>query len=85
MDIPVNFITFSVDMIATLIFISYVEISKWLRSCNDCMLFGIIYEEGKVEYINGVWPNSKHLQLVGSIVYIMHTGNRVHMCKKTAL
>ena len=22
-------------------------------------------EEGEVEHINGVWPNSKHLQLVG--------------------
>ena len=29
-------------------------IAKWLRSCNDCMLFGIIWiKEGEVEHING--------------------------------
>ena len=29
-----------------------------------------LYEEGEVEHINDVWPNSKHLQLVGSSVLL---------------
>ena len=33
--------------------------------------------EGSVSHINGVWPNSKHLQLVGSSV--MHTGKGLRM------
>ena len=41
-----------------------------------------LYEEGKVEHINGVWPNSKHSQLVGSYnLYNAHRKQNAHVQK----
>ena len=38
-----------------------------------------LYEEGEVEHINGVWPNSKHPQLVGrTILYNAHRKRFAH-------
>jgi len=37
-----------------------------------------LYGEGEVKHINGVWPN---LKIYSLLVYIMHTGNGMHMCK----
>ena len=44
-----------------------------------------LYEEGEVEHINGVWPNSKHSQLVGSYnLNNAHRKQNAHV-QKTAL
>ena len=38
-----------------------------------------LYEEGEVKHINGVWPNSKHPQLVGrTILYNAHRKRFAH-------
>jgi len=43
------------------------------------MLFGIVYEESEVKYINNVWPISTALLVY---MHVMHTRNNMRMCKK---
>ena len=44
-----------------------------------------LYEEGEVEHINSVCPNSKHLQLVGSsVLHNVHQKRLAHVQKVCA-
>ena len=44
----------------------FEQIHKWRRPWSGCQLFLELYEEGEVEYINGVWPVLSNEQLIHS-------------------